>query len=138
MPRGKIKKVVDIVWVEDVKAYLPSIEDELKEIQKDFKVNLSITPKNSSLELNILASKIPSDLVFCIDYNLSNEGKGVDGDQIIKNIRKVNKDCWIFFYSFYLSQEELRALILEDSKTICQHRPDLLGNIRGMFEDGYL
>jgi len=136
--KKKYLKIIDITWVEDVKSYLPSIKDELNEIERDFNVKLDVVPKYSSLELDIIAGNIPTSLVFCIDYNLSNGGNGVDGDEIIRQIRLVNKDCWIFFYSFNLTQLELRELVKEDNRTICQHRPDLLTNIRRMFEDGLL
>lgn len=131
-------RVIDIVWVEDIKQYLPSISDEIKELQKEFKVKLEINEKNDSNELEKIAFNIPSSLVFFIDYNLTNEdGEGIDGDQVIKNIRYVNPTCTIVFYSAKLNQVELRELIAnDDDHTYCVYRPHLLPKLRGMLENG--
>lgn len=131
-------RVIDIIWVEDVKAYLPSISDELIELEREFKVKLNITEINDSSNLAKIAFNIPSSLVFCIDYNLKNaDGGGIDGDQVIKNIRVVNPNCIIAFYSANLNSEELRELIgNKDNYTNCVYRPNLLTKLREMLENG--
>ncbi|KIA84778.1 hypothetical protein [Flavobacterium sp. AED] len=136
---GKYKKVIDIVWVEDNRQYLPSIGDELNEIQHDCDVNLDITEENDSNKFKNIAYDIPSALVFCIDYNLSNNGDGIDGNQVIKNIRSVNKTCTIIFYSFNLDQEGLRKLVDKgDTYTYCVHRPNLMYKLRDLIEEGVI
>jgi CheY-like chemotaxis protein len=136
---GRVR-VIDIIWVEDIKAYLPSIKDELNELEREFKVKLEITEKNNSIELDRIAHNIPSALVFCIDYNLTNEdGIGIDGDQVIRRIRDVNPTCLIVFYSAKLNQEELRSLIGNDDHfTNCVYRPNLLAKLKEMLENGDL
>lgn len=131
-----MKRVIDIIWVEDRKEYLPSIQDELDELQNDFDVKFEITPKYNSHEFINIAGNIPSTLVFCIDYNLQNEGEGVDGDTVINNIRGVNRTCTIVFYSMKLNQAELRKMIGTDPYTNCCSRNDLLQTLREMLEDG--
>lgn len=129
------KKVIDIVWVEDNRQYLPSVEDELNEIQTDCNIELKIDEKNDSSQFQTIAFNIPTSLVFCIDYNLQNNGKGIDGDQVIKNIRAVNPSCTIIFYSFNLDQEGLRNLLdKEDANTYCVHRPHLMAKLRELIE----
>jgi len=132
-------RVIDIIWVEDIQAYLPSIKDELAELEREFKVKLDITEKNDSSELAKIAFDIPSSLVFCVDYNLKNEedGIGIDGDKVIENIRAVNPNCSVVFYSAKLTQEELRLIIgNDDSYTTCVYRPNLLEKLREMLENG--
>lgn len=135
----KYTKVTDITWVEDNKQYLPSVEDELIEIQNDNGIKFEITPISDSREFKKIAGNIPTSLVFCIDYNLHNGGDGINGDEVIKNIRAVNKDCVIIFYSFKLTQEELRKLVNADDKnTYCVHRTNLMAKLRELIEDGLL
>lgn len=135
----KHTKVIDITWVEDNKQYLPSVEDELTDIQKVNNIKFEITPKSDSREFKKVAENIPSSLVFCIDYNLHNGGDGINGDEVIRNIREVNKDCVIIFYSFKLTQEELRKLVnAEDKNTYCVHRTNLMAKLRELIEDGLL
>lgn len=130
-------RVIDIIWVEDTIAYLPSVADEIKELEKEFKVKLEITEKNDSNEFSNIASNIPSELLFCVDYNLKNDGHGIDGDQVIKNIRAVNPNCKIVFYSAKLNQTELRELISnEDNFTYCVYRPNLMPKLKELLEDG--
>ena len=132
-------RVIDIIWVEDKKQYLPSVADEINEMQKDFKVKFIITEKNDSSEFKQIANNIPSTLVFCIDYNLTNEGHEIDGDKVIHNIRIQNPTCLIIFYSAKLNQTELRGLIGNDDKyTECVSRPHLMAKLRSMLEDGDL
>ena len=133
-------RVIDIVWVEDIKAYLPSVKDELAELERDFKIKLEISEKNDSTELKAIAFNIPSTLVFCVDYNLTNDdGSGIDGDLVIKNIRAVNPTCSIVFYSAKLNQAELRELIgNDDNYTTCVYRPNLMTKLREMLENGEL
>ncbi|WP_406845020.1 hypothetical protein [Flavobacterium soyae] len=129
-------RVIDIIWVEDKIEYLPSVEDEIKELEKEFKVKLSITEKNDSNEFSNIASNIPSELLFCVDYNLKNEGHGIDGDQVIQNIRSVNPNCKIVFYSAKLNQTELRELLAnEDNFTYCVYRPNLMSKLRELLEE---
>lgn len=132
-----MKRVVDIVWVEDVTTYLPSISDEIVELEREFQVSLSITERNDSNNLPEIAAKIPSSLVFLVDYNLKNaDGSGVDGDEVIKRIRAVNRNCTVVFYSANLTQEDLRNLINnEDPYTICVYRPNLLEKLRELLEN---
>ena len=101
---------------------------------------LQIDEKNDSRKLDIIAGNIPSSLVFCIDYNLTNEdGDGIDGDEIIRKIRKNNPTCVVVFYSAKLNQAELRALIdNDDSYTYCVFRPNLLAKLRELLEDGII
>ncbi|MDP2159765.1 MAG: hypothetical protein Q8K02_04740 [Flavobacterium sp.] len=135
----KFTKAIDIVWVEDNKQYLPSIEDDLKEIKKENKIELYITEENDSTKFINIAGNIPSSLVYCVDYNLHNNGKGINGDQVIKNIRALNKDCVIVFYSINLVQEELRKLIgNNDPNTYCVYRPNIIQKLRQLIEEGII
>ena len=134
----KMIRVIDVVWVEDIKTYLPSIADEILELQNDFEIDLSITEKNDSNDLPEIAGNIPSSLVFIIDFNLKNtDGIGIDGDVIIRRIRSLNPNCVIVFYSANLTQKELRQLIgNNDPNTICVYRPNLLAKLRELLENG--
>lgn len=131
-------RVIDIIWVEDKIEYLPSVEDEIKELEKEFKVKLEITEKNDSDEFSKIAYNIPSELLFCVDYNLKNhDGEGIDGDQVIKNIRSVNPNCKIIFYSAKLNQTELRKLVANDDNfTFCVYRPHLMPKLKELLENG--
>jgi hypothetical protein len=129
-------RVIDIIWVEDKKQYLPSVEDEIKELENEFEVELNITEKNDSDEFKKIAGNVPSSLVFCVDYNLKNEGHGIDGDEVIRNIRSKNKTCEIIFYSAKLNQVELRELIGNDDKfTTCVYRPNLMAKLKDLLDD---
>lgn len=131
-------RVIELVWVEDIKTYLPSINDEISEIEIEFNIKLSIKEKNNSDNLPEIAGDIPSSLVFIVDYNLkNNDGSGIDGDEIVKKIRANNPNCTIVFYSANLNQDELRKLIgTNDPHTICVYRPNLLDKLRELVENG--
>jgi len=72
--------------------------------------------------------------IFLIDFNLKDHsGDGFNGDEVIKEIRRHNKDCSIIFYSSEASQEELREKIKDFDKVICIGREHMFDSFIQLF-----
>lgn len=115
-----------LCWVDDIEGFVTSYEMKIEMLQKDFNVEFVIDEHYHTRDFDTIAKAIDDDLIFLIDYNLKgNDGKGIDGDELIKQIREYNQKCIIVFYSSKATQEELRELIAGISNVICTTRESL-------------
>lgn len=122
-----------ICWLDDIKGFVPSLNDKKELIETDYLVKFIIDEHNSTNDFDTIARNISEDLIFFIDYNLKgNDGIGLDGHEVIALIREYNQNCQIVFYSSNATQTELRALVGVFPNVTCILRegiPDILVHI---------
>jgi CheY-like chemotaxis protein len=107
-------KIIYLCWVDDIPGFVSSNNGKIELLQSDYNLKFIIDEHQNTNNLDTIARSLTenSDLIFLVDYNLkNNNGNGIDGDEVIKLIRKHNNSCLIIFYSSNASQQELRALV---------------------------
>ncbi len=93
---------------------------------ENLEVNFEHTDYVYELEMMAKWANDNDDTIFLIDFNLKDHnGDGLNGDQIIAEIRRHN-DCKIIFYSSEATQEELRQKLNNLENLECVARENLL------------
>lgn len=125
-----------LCWVDDIEGFVTSFNGSIELLENDHKIKFVVDEHLSAKDFDTIAQAIDDDLIFLIDYNLKgNDGTGLDGDQVIKLIRKQNEKCIIVFYSSKATQEELRKLVEGLVDIICVIR-ESLNDILSEIADG--
>ena len=115
-----------VCWVDDIKDFVKSYDGHIDILKTKHDVDFIIDEHLNADNFESIARNIGDDLIFFVDYNLkSNDGKGIDGDAVIKLIRKHNQKCIVVFYSSKATQEELRKLLPSVVNVICVLRESL-------------
>jgi CheY-like chemotaxis protein len=115
-----------LCWVDDISGFPSTLKGHIELLELDHDVKFIIDEHTSTNDLDTIVRNFEDDVICFVDYNLKDgNGNGLDGHEVIAQIRQHNTNCRIVFYSSKATQEELQQLINGQTGVICVLREDL-------------
>lgn len=116
---------VYLCWVDDAEDFVASYNGTIELLQHSYAVVLDVDIHYNTRDVDSIARNI-DNVIYLVDYNLKgNDGAGIDGDELIKLIRRHNSECPIIFYSSNATQQELRSKVEGLPGILCVQRESL-------------